>query len=91
MKKVLSFTAIAALAASIVACGPGKEEMEAKEKAKRDSIMADSTKRADEARMQWVTDSTNKAMMEMEANKKMADSLHADSVAKKLIKEPKKK
>ena len=40
MKKVLSIIAIAATSAVFVACGPSKEEMEAKEKAKQDSIAA---------------------------------------------------
>ena len=40
MKKVLSIVAIAALTAGFVACGPSKEEMEAREKAKADSNAA---------------------------------------------------
>ncbi len=40
MKKVLSIVTIAAITAAFVACGPSKEEMEAKEKAKNDSIAA---------------------------------------------------
>jgi len=40
MKKVLSIIAVAAISATFVACGPSKEEMEAKEKAKADSIAA---------------------------------------------------
>jgi hypothetical protein len=90
MKKVLSLTAIAALA-TMVACGPSKAELEKKEQERKDSIEAAEKKKADEAREQWVTDSTNKATMEAEAAKKMADSLHQDSVNRKLIKEPKKK
>jgi hypothetical protein len=40
MKKVLSIVAVAALTAAFVACGPSKEEIEAREKAKADSIAA---------------------------------------------------
>ncbi|MFL5753344.1 MAG: hypothetical protein ACJ76F_08055 [Bacteroidia bacterium] len=86
MKKVLSIIAIAGLATAFVACGPSKEEMEAKEKAKQDSIrMADSIAAATaaaEAEATRVADSTANA----EKMKMMADSMHADSVAKKLIK-----
>jgi hypothetical protein len=38
MKKVLSIVAVAALSAAFVACGPSKEQIEAQEKAKADSI-----------------------------------------------------
>jgi hypothetical protein len=40
MKKVFSIIAVAALTATFVACGPNKEELEAAEKAKADSIAA---------------------------------------------------
>ena len=40
MKKVLSIVAVAALTAAFVACGPSKEQIEATEKAKADSIAA---------------------------------------------------
>ena len=40
MKKVLSIVTIAAFSAVVVACGPSKEEIEAREKAKQDSIEA---------------------------------------------------
>ena len=40
MKKVLSLIAVAALTATVVSCGPSKEELEAAEKAKSDSIAA---------------------------------------------------
>lgn len=39
MKKVLSFFAVASLAVATVACGPSKAEIEAKEKAKQDSLV----------------------------------------------------
>ncbi|MGE0568778.1 MAG: hypothetical protein AB7O73_12570 [Bacteroidia bacterium] len=38
MKKVLSIAAVVALTTAFVACGPSKEEIEAREKAKADSI-----------------------------------------------------
>ena len=38
MKKALSLVAIASLAVAVVACGPSKEEIAKKEKAKADSI-----------------------------------------------------
>ncbi len=40
MKKVLSIVAVAAISATFVACGPSKEEIEAAEKRKADSIAA---------------------------------------------------
>jgi len=40
MKKVFSIIAVAGLTATFVACGPSKEELEAAEKAKADSIAA---------------------------------------------------
>lgn len=46
MKKVFSVIAIAALAVSIVSCGPSKEEMEAAAKRVSDSIAADSMAKA---------------------------------------------
>jgi len=54
MKKSISILAVAALATSMfVACGPSKAEIEAKEKAKADSIAqvakADSIAKAEEA------------------------------------------
>ena len=93
MKKVLSFIAIAGLAASIVACGPSKAEIEAKEKATQDSIrIADSTANAAmaaEAAAKAAADSV--AAVEAAAKAKAtADSLHQDSINKKLIKAPKK-
>jgi thiamine biosynthesis lipoprotein ApbE len=47
MKKVLSIVAIAALTAGFVACGPSKEEIEKREKAKADSIAAVEQQRQD--------------------------------------------
>jgi hypothetical protein len=86
MKKVLSIIAIAGLATAFVACGPSKEDMEKAEKLKQDSIrMADSiaaSAAAAEAEAARIADSTAMA----EKSKMMADSLHQDSIAKKLIK-----
>lgn len=47
MKKVLSIVAVAALSAAFVSCGPSKEELEAREKAKADSIAAVAQAQAD--------------------------------------------
>lgn len=47
MKKVLSIVAVAALSAAFVSCGPSKEELEAREKAKADSIAAVAQQQAD--------------------------------------------
>jgi hypothetical protein len=86
MKKVLSFIAVATL---VVACGPSKADLEKKAKEQADSarqaFVADSTMKAAQQ------DSLNKAneaaeAMKAEATKRMADSLHQDSVNKKLIK-----
>jgi len=72
MKKSLSIIAVAALATSMfVACGPSKAEIEAKEKAVRDSIVADSTAKA--AAEQAKLDSANAAA---------AAAAKADSIAK---------
>ena len=78
MKKVLSFFAVASLAVATVACGPSKAEIEAKEKAKQDSLnevmKADSVAKAAQAEM------------EAKAAQAKADSLaqvaKADSLAK---------
>ena len=91
MKKILTFAAVAGMAA-LVSCGGAEEAA----KKLQDSInMADSMARvqhtADSIRM---ADSINKASAEAAA-KMTADSIakaaHEDSVAKKLIKAPKKK
>ena len=47
MKKVLSIVAVAALSAAFVSCGPSKEEIEAREKAKADSVAAVAQAQAD--------------------------------------------
>lgn len=90
MKKVLSLIAIAGLAASVVACGPSKEEQEKAAKAKEDSArIADSTAKAAE-----LAAAAEKAAQDSIANaeraKFVADSLHQDSITKKLIKPAKK-
>ena len=90
MKKVLALAAFAGMFA-FTSCGPSKEEMEKKEKAKQDSIhMADSIQgEKDKAKMQHDADSA-KAVEDAKqaAMKHMADSLHEDSVKKHL--KPKK-
>jgi hypothetical protein len=90
MKKVFSIIAVAALSAAFVACGPSKEEIEAREKAKADSIAAVEKAKADSIAAAEAEAAAQAAAAQAEAAKKMADSLHADSVAKKLIKEVKK-
>jgi hypothetical protein len=78
MKKVLSLIAVAALTATFVACGPSKEELEAAEKAKADSIaavaLADSLANAAKA------DSI--AAVEKAAADSLAAAAKADSIAK---------
>lgn len=78
MKKVLSIVAVAALSATFVACGPSKEEMEAREKAKNDSIAA-----VEKAKSDSIAAADAAKAAEMEAmNKMKADSTRmADSVA----------
>lgn len=86
MKKVLSFVAVAAL---VVACGPSKAELEATAKAAADSaraaFVADSTMQA--VRQDSINNAA-KAAEEAAAGraKIVADSLHQDSITKKLIK-----
>lgn len=78
MKKVLSILAVAALSASFVACGPSKEEIEAKEKLKQDSIAAVEKQMADSIA---AVEAAAAAEAEMKA-KAAADSAHmADSLA----------
>ncbi len=77
MKKSISIVAVAALVTSMfVACGPSKAEIEAKEKAKQDSLTevakADSIMKAEEA------------MKAAEAAKadSVSQAMKADSIAK---------
>ena len=85
MKKLISFTAIAALAA-MVACGPSQADIDAKNK-----LVADSTEAA------RITDSTNMANVAAEATR-VADSTAAateaarvaDSIATAATAKPKK-
>jgi hypothetical protein len=79
MKKVLSIVAVAALTVGFVACGPSKEEMEAREKVKQDSIAA-VEKAAQDSIAASEAEMAKKA--EEEAMKMKADSTRmADSVA----------
>ncbi len=80
MKKVLLFVAAAAMTA-FVACGDDA----AKEKAKADSLRADSISKADAAQKMADSirqDSTNKANDAAAAAQKLADSLRQDSIDK---------
>jgi hypothetical protein len=84
MKKVLSIVTVAAMAAAFVACGPSKEEMEAKEKAKNDSIAAVEKAKADsvaaaEAEMAKAAEANSARMAD---STRMADSLAAAANAK---------
>ena len=90
MKKVLSFVFIAGMAAAFVACGPSKEELEAKEQARQDSIRVADSIAADAAAAEAAAQAMQDSIANAERAKFMADSLHQDSVTKKLIKEPKK-
>lgn len=90
MKKVLSFVFIAGMATAFVACGPSKEELEAKEKARQDSIRVADSIAAAEAAAQEAEKAKQDSIAGAERAAFVADSLHQDSVAKKLIKEPKK-
>ena len=78
MKKVLSFFAVASLAVVTVACGPSKAEIEAKEKAKQDSLIevakADSIAKAAQAQAEA-------ASMAAKADS-LAQVAKADSLAK---------
>ena len=78
MKKVLSFFAVASLAVATVACGPSKAEIEAKEKAKQDSLIevakADSIAKAAAAQAEA-------AAMAAKADS-LAQVAKADSIAK---------
>lgn len=91
MKKILTLAALAGVFA-FSSCGPSKEELEKKEQARQDSIKRynDSVADADAKRMQAEADSMKKVE---EANKAVqqhiADSLHEDSVKRKLIKKKK--
>ena len=78
MKKVLSFFAVASLAVATVACGPSKAEIEAKEKAKQDSLIevakADSIAKAAQAQMEAAAMAAKADSLAMVAK--------ADSIAK---------
>ena len=79
MKKVLSIIAVAAISATFVACGPSKEEMEAKEKLKADSIAAVEKQMQDSIA---AADAETAKLAQEAADKAKADSTHAaDSIA----------
>lgn len=81
MKKVLSIVAVAALSAAFVSCGPSKEEIEAREKAKTDSIAAVEQIAADSLAKIAEAEAAAAAAAAADAAKadsiKMADSLAA--------------
>ncbi len=83
MKKVLSIVAVAALTAAFVSCGPSKEEMEAREKAKNDSIAAVEQQAADSLAKVAEAEAAAAAIAAAETAKadstRMADSLAAAS------------
>ena len=70
MKKVFSIIAVAALTATFVACGPSKEELEAAEKAKADSIAAVEKAAADSLAAAAAADSIAKAEAAAKGGKK---------------------
>jgi hypothetical protein len=82
MKKVLSIVAVAALSATFVACGPSKEEIEAREKQKADSIAAIEKQKQDSIAAAEA-DAAKKAEEAAAAEKMKQDSIaKADSLAK---------
>ena len=88
MKKVLSIVAVAAITAAFVACGPSKEEIEMKEKAKADSIAAVEKAKTDSIAAAEAAVAEAAAA----AEKAKADSTAmADSLAKMATKGGKKK
>lgn len=79
MKKVLSIVAVAALSAAFVSCGPSKEEIEAREKAKADSIAAVAQAQADS--LAKVAEAEAAAAAEAAAKMQADSTRMADSVA----------
>ncbi|MBC7695568.1 MAG: hypothetical protein H7141_09000 [Burkholderiales bacterium] len=79
MKKVLSIIAVAALSVAFVSCGPSKEEIEAKEKAKADSVAAVAQAQADS--LAKVAESEAAAAAEAMAKMSADSTRMADSVA----------
>lgn len=79
MKKVLSLIAIAAISATVIACGPSKEALEAAEKAKTDSIAkADSTASAEAAaKLAEQAKADSLAMVAKADSARVADSIAA--------------
>lgn len=71
MKKLMALVLVAGMTA-FVACGPSKKDMEAKEKAKRDSLRLDSIAKVREA----------DSLAAVEKENKRFDSLKQDSIKK---------
>ena len=83
MKKLLTLAVFAGMF-SFVACGPSQAELDKKKKMHDDSVrMADSTAAAEEA-AKMKEQNTQDSIKKVEREKMMADSLHKDSVDKKL-------
>jgi hypothetical protein len=81
MKKVLSIVAVAALSVAFVACGPSKEQIEATEKLKADSI-ASVEKMKQDSIAAVEAEAAKAAEMAAATEKAKADSLKmADSLA----------
>ena len=88
MKNLFTVLALAA-AVSFIACGPSQADIDAMNKKKQDSIdsVNNEMQKMEAEKMQHAQDSA-KAADEAKA-KAMADSLHEDSVKRKLIKKAK--
>jgi hypothetical protein len=87
-KKMKNLFTVLALATAVtfVACGPSAEELEAAKKKTQDSIdSVNAAMQAEEAAKEQARMDSIKAVEEAKA-KAMADSLHEDSVKRKLIK-----
>lgn len=88
MKKFLTLITLAGMFA-FTACGPSQADLDkkAKERHDSDSIATANQAAADAARMQREADSVKLVEEAAAAKQKMwADSVHADSVKRKLIK-----
>ncbi|MEW6469756.1 MAG: hypothetical protein AB1458_12570 [Bacteroidota bacterium] len=82
------FTALALVAAvSFVACGPSQEEIDKANKRKQDSIdSVNAAMAAEEAARMEAEQKMKDSIAAAENAKRIADSLHEDSVKRKLIK-----
>jgi hypothetical protein len=87
MKKVLTLITFAGMFA-FTACGPSQADLDkkAKERHDSDSMATANQAAADAAKMQHEADSVKMAEESASKMKMMADSLHQDSIKRKLIK-----